>query len=154
MIEVVDSGRRPGHWHIDVNVPAEKAWALLADFKSITGWWPEGLRRVDFIGDGIGMIRNVYSDIMEPFCQRLDAINHGNMVMEMTLLNTEQFGIETYKSSMNVQALDDQTCRVTFTGMARTFEAEQHEALLVDMEAFIDSLLTSIKNKLETDHPA
>ena len=64
----------------EFEVSAEHLWKFFGDFGSIESWWPKDgpvqIDHVDVVGDGPGMLRNIYNVGM-PDCisERLEAID-------------------------------------------------------------------------------
>ena len=48
----------------DLDFPAATVWALLEDFGDIS--WAPGIDRIEVIGEGIGMIRRLHMQGMDP----------------------------------------------------------------------------------------
>ena len=99
MIDIVDPNKRPVHWYMDIDMPVDVLWSLFADFRGIAGWWPNPDTRFDFIGDGIGMIRNIYTHDGQFLSQRLEAMDPDRRTIESTFLNCEDYGIKYFRTS-------------------------------------------------------
>ena len=149
MIKLVDPEKRPVHWYMDINVSADQLWALFSNFRSIADWWPEGAAKMDFIGDGIGMIRNIYPEGGELISQRLDAMNEAGMIVESTFLNCEDFGIKYFHGSISVKALKEDWSRLTYAAVAEVIEDNDHDDQMDAIEIYLDGFFKSLKAQME-----
>ena len=150
MIDLVDSKKRPVHWYMDIDIPARTLWAFFADFRGIGAWWPDEETTFDFIGDGIGMIRNIYPKDTPMLSQRLEAMNDAAMIVESTFLNCQDFGMRSFRGSMGVKELANGWARLTYTAIAEVLESQDHEEHVDAVEAYLDGFYTSMKGQLES----
>jgi len=149
MIDLVDSKKRPVHWYMDIDIPARILWGFFSDFRGIGIWWPDDKTKFDFIGDGIGMIRNIYLEDGSMLSQRLEAMNDAAMIVESTFLNCEDYGMRSFRGSMGVKGLANGWSRLTYTAIAEVLETEDHEEHVDAVEAYLDGFYTSMKAQLE-----
>jgi hypothetical protein len=150
VIDLVDSEKRPVHWYMDIDIPPRTLWAFFADFRGIGEWWPDQGTKFDFIGDGIGMIRNIYPKEPPMLSQRLEAINDAAMIVESTFLNCRDFGMLSFRGSMGVKPLANGWSRLTYTAIAEVLESEDHEEHVDAVEAYLEGFYLSMKAQLES----
>ena len=110
----------------DFGVSADTIWGFFGDFGSIESWWPQDgpvkIDHVDVIGEGPGMLRNIYNVGM-PNCisERLEAIDVENRKLKLSIVGALPAGLISYQANAHLEALDKDRCRLTYVG---SFEAE------------------------------
>lgn len=150
ILALVDAQARPVHWYMDINVPADNLWMIFSDFRGAAVWWTDKDARFDFIGNGIGMIRNIYPKDAPMLSFRLEAMNHASMTVEMSLLNYRDFGMKSFRGSMSIKAIDDGWCRLTYMAIAECLDASTHDLHVNAIEAYLDGFYTTLKTRLES----
>ncbi len=150
ILALVDVQSRPVHWYMDINIQADNLWMIFSDFRGVAVWWPDKDTRFDFIGNGIGMIRNIYPIEGPMLSQRLEAMNHASMTVEMSLLNCRDFGMKSFRGSMSIKAIVDGWCRLTYMAIAECLDASTHDLHANAIEAYLDGFYTALKTQLES----
>jgi hypothetical protein len=150
VIRLVNPKERPAYWYMDIGVPAEQLWGLFANFRDIGRWWPGEGARFDFIGDGIGMIRNIYIEDGPLISQRLDAVNDAQMTITSTFLNCFDFGMDSFRGTMGVQDLGDDWSRLTYAAIAEVSVSSGHDMHMDAVESYIDGFYKALKMQLES----
>lgn len=91
--------------------PAAQVWALLSDFRSMPGHWPD-LDRVESDGEGVGMTRTLYwKNSQIPRVQRLDALDTDAMSMRFSPLNPV-VPVTDFHIFNCVEAITENSCKV------------------------------------------
>ena len=99
----------------DFDVAADKIWALLVDFGDIQKWWPTTLERVDIEGEGSGMIRHMYTgNIEHPVSERLDSLDHENMIIRLSIIGTMPAGMTQYNATGTLTRTGADTCQIEY----------------------------------------
>ena len=113
-----------------IKVPAERIWAVLADFAGFLNWAGAGEIRIE--GEGVGMIRHLKMAVGE-VAERLDVLDHNEKVMGYSLVYGEPIGMKTYRARVQVVPADSDSCEIHWQGEfepAREGEEEQTAQIL------------------------
>lgn len=114
----------------EFEAPAERVWAVLADFGDIN--WAPGMEKVEVIGDGPGMTRRIFMPDMEPIDEVMQSIDHQQRRLRYTIPRGNPLPIKDYLAGPTVIALDETRCRVDWWGQftaAGISDAEAEEAV-------------------------
>jgi len=96
----------------EIPVPAEKVWALLADFGDIS--W-SGMTNVVVEGEGVGMTRRIIVGEGQEALERLDARDAEQMTFTYSILSGNAMPINNIQGSPKVSVVDDQNCILSWT---------------------------------------
>ena len=134
----------------DFGVSADHIWGFFGDFGSIESWWPKDgpvqIDHVDVIGDGPGMLRNIYNvGMSDCISERLEAIDVENRKLTLSIVGTLPAGLLSYQANAHLEALDRDKCRLTYVG---SFEAEPGRE--VEAEDFLITVYTLMFSGLES----
>ena len=97
----------------EFDVDSGMLWAILADFGNI-GWIP-GIEKVELEGDGVGMIRHVTAPGMPMLHERMDAIDHDEMILDYSVPAVEYLKVKNYRARARVVALEGGRCRLIWS---------------------------------------
>ncbi len=149
MLQLVDPEQRPVHWYMDVRMPVDELSAIFADYRNVSEWWPDKNTRFDFIGDGIGMIRNIYPPGGLMISQRLDAIDENQRTITATFLNSEEYGMKDFQGTMKATDLGDGWSRLTYMATTKTAPDVPHSMRIAAVEGYLAGFYASLKAQLE-----
>lgn len=149
MLQLVDPEKRPIHWYMDVQMPVDDLWAIFADYRNVGEWWPDKNTRFDFIGDGIGMIRNIYPPGGLMISQRLDAIDENQRTITATFLNSEEYGMKDFQGTMKATDLGNGWSRLTYMATTTTLLNVSHSVQIAAAEGYLAGFYASLKVQLE-----
>jgi hypothetical protein len=93
----------------DLDFPAEQVWAVLGDYGNLE--WAMA-PKVEVIGEGIGMIRRVLIEGMDPIDEVLEAMDPAGMSFAYSIPRGLPLPLTDYRSSARVEAKDDGSARV------------------------------------------
>ena len=94
----------------EFDVKAERIWNMLANFADIS--WIPALEKVELEGEGVGMVRHVTAQGLPQLHERLDAIDHENMILDYSVPEVEFLKAKNYTGRAQVFKLDGDRCRV------------------------------------------
>jgi len=97
----------------EFDVDAGKLWAILADFGDIS--WIPSLEKVELEGEGVGMIRHVTAPGMPILHERMDAIDHEQMILDYSVPAVEYLRVKNYRARTQVVALEGGRCRLVWS---------------------------------------
>jgi len=92
---------------------AGEVWAVFADFGNVS--WVPGVEKVDLEGEGVGMIRHLTVPVFPQLHERLEAIDHEEMVLEYSIPSVEYIEVKNYTAKAQVFDLGSGHCRVRMT---------------------------------------
>jgi len=108
----------------DIPLPAEKVWALLADFGDIS--W-SGMDNVEVEGEGVGMMRRIIVG-KGAAVERLEAYDAQTMSFTYAIVSGNPLPIDNLKGSPKVTAMDDNNCRLSWTATGEETGISEQEA--------------------------
>ncbi len=118
----------------ELNFSADQVWALLGDYGNMN--WMDGPPRHEVIGEGIGMIRRVLMEGMDPIDEVLETHDDASMSYSYTIPRGLPLPVTDYRSSCRVEAIDPQRSRVHWSCVCHptdeNMSAEDVQALLQD----------------------
>ena len=127
----------------DIAAPADRVWALLADFGNIQSWWPQdrGLRieRVTLEGEGIGMVRHIYNQGV-PQCasERLDLLDPQSFTLVLSIVGQRPGGITAYVATSRLVPLGTAACRMEHRAMVTTLPGRERAVERFLQQAYAD----------------
>ncbi len=89
---------------------ADILWAMLANFGDIS--WIPAIEKVELEGEGVGMIRHVTVQGMPVLAERMDAIDHEQMILDYSVPSVAYLQVRNYTARAQVFGLDDGHCRI------------------------------------------
>ena len=112
--------------------PAERVWALLEDFGNMQ--WAPGIKRVEHIGEGIGMTRRLHMDGMDPIDEVLEAQDPATMTYSYSIPRGIPLPVTDYLASARIEALEEGRCRAHWscqcTPTDSSISAEELEGMM------------------------
>ena len=121
---------------------AKEVWAVFADFGNVS--WVPGIEKVELEGERVGMIRHLTVPVYPQLHERLDSIDHEEMVLEYSIPAVEYIQVEDYAARAQVFDLGPGRCRTRMTCKAEATgpEAEARtRAFYAAMLGWIDEFL-------------
>jgi hypothetical protein len=101
---------------VDLDVPVENAWRVLADFPAFLEWAGVGEGTIEIEGDGIGMIRHMDLPGVGKMAERLDSLDHDNHTIGYTLAYGNPIGLAEYSAVVRLEPAGDGSCRIIWHG--------------------------------------
>jgi uncharacterized protein YndB with AHSA1/START domain len=97
--------------------PADKVWALLADFGAIERWWPTDgpivIERVEVEGQGPGMVRRIFNrGARHGVSERLERLDSNERVLQLAILDRNS--APWYQATGRLVDLEDGRCRLDY----------------------------------------
>lgn len=114
----------------DMDAPAHRVWALLADFGNIQAWWPRSgglqIERVVLEGEGIGMVRHIYNQGV-PQCasERLDLLDPQTYTLVLSIVGQRPGGITAYVATSRLMPLGEHACRMEHRALVTTLPGRE-----------------------------
>ena len=105
---------------------AKEVWAVIADFGNVD--WVPGVEKVDLEGEGVGMIRHLSVPVYPPLHERLDAIDHQQMLLDYSIPAVEYLQVKDYRARAQVFELEGPRCRVRWSGWAEADDVDEATA--------------------------
>lgn len=137
----------------DLPFPAERVWALLEDFGNMQ--WAPGVKRVELIGEGVGMTRRLFMDGMDPIDEVLESQDRSSMSYQYSIPKGIPLPVTDYLASARIEAIDPDQCRAYWscqcTPTDDTMSTEQLEDM---MRGTYTMLLDMVENFLATEGAA
>ncbi|MBQ0795326.1 SRPBCC family protein [Zhongshania sp.] len=104
------------HLARELDIPAERVWALLEDFGDIS--WAPGIDKIELIGSGIGMTRRLHIKGIDPIDEVLTAQDASTMSFAYDIPRGVPMPVTNYSANAKVTALDDGRCQIDWYGRA------------------------------------
>ena len=101
---------------VDLDVPVESAWRVLADFPAFLEWAGVGEGTIEIEGDGIGMIRHMDLPGVGKMAERLDKLDHDNHTIGYALVYGNPIGLAEYSAVVHLEPNDEGHCRIIWHG--------------------------------------
>lgn len=131
----------------DFGVSADALFAILGDFTNLS--WVPTVPKVEFVGEGPGMVRNMYlSEDLPPIVERLDALDPENRSVTYSIPENNPLPVSDYQATMTVVDTGPDTCRLEWRCNFQPDGITDDEADLA-IQAFYGSLLPSIHAELD-----
>lgn len=93
-----------------LNVSANKVWANISSFRGIEEWSP--IEKSETTGNGAGAKRTCFIN-GAPIQETLNSVDDAKMELEYQI-DQGPFPIEDYLSTIKVEAVGDDSCKVTW----------------------------------------
>jgi hypothetical protein len=130
----------------DFAVSADALYAMLGDFTNLS-WTPQ-VPKVEFVGEGPGMVRNMYiAETLPPIVERLDALDPEARSVTYSITENNLLPVTDYQATMTVLDTGPDTCRLQW---CCDFEPDgiTDEEAVVAIQAFYGSVLPGIHSAL------
>jgi carbon monoxide dehydrogenase subunit G len=126
--------------------PAEVLWAMLADFGDIS--WIPGIDSVELEGEGVGMIRYVTTAGLPTLAERMEAIDHQQMILDYSIPSVAYMQVKNYSARAQVSDLGDRRCRLHWTCECEADGIEEALAT-ANTEGFYEMIMQWVGDYLE-----
>lgn len=126
--------------------PAQKVWSLLSDFGDLS--WTKGWNKLETQGQGVGMVRRIIIDGMEPIEEILESMDHQQRRFSYRIPNMPM-PVSDYRADVVVVAVDEYKSRVSWHCTATADGASEAEATAI-MQATYDQLLSWVEAELSS----
>ncbi len=130
----------------EIDVPAHKAWELIADFGNIS--WAPGMDEVEVIGQGVGMVRRIHMPGAEPIDEKLEVLDAQTRTMSYTIPSGLPMPVTGYRATARVIDLGGNRCRIDWHCSAQEDGVSAEEATNI-VRGFYDMLLGWIAEHLQ-----
>ena len=127
----------------DMDHPADKVWAVMEDFGNMA--WT-GAPDVEVVGEGIGMIRKVVMEGMDPIEEVLETMDPANMSFTYTIPRGLPLPVTDYRSGCRVERRDDGTARVFWTCTCTPTDESMSAA---DVQALLEGTYSGMLDGLD-----
>jgi len=130
----------------EFQVDAKTLWAILANFGDIS--WIPGIEKVVLEGEGVGMVRYVTAPGLPTLAERLDAMDHEKMILDISVPFVEFIKAKEYRLRAQVVALEGKRCRLLYAGKAEPDGVTEAEST-AKTEGFYEMVMTWIGDYLD-----
>ena len=131
----------------DMPFPAQRIWAVLEDYGNMA--WT-GAPRVEVIGEGIGMIRRVIMDGMDPIDEVLESMDPAAMSFSYGIPRGLPLPVTDYHAGASLEARDDKNTRITWSCSCTPTDESMSEADVENlMQNTYNGLLDSLQRYLD-----
>jgi hypothetical protein len=127
----------------DLDFTAQRVWAVLEDYGNME--WAMGPPKVEVIGEGIGMIRRVLIEGMDPIDEVLETMDAEQMSYSYSIPRGLPLPLTDYRSSARVEKRDDGNARVHWSCQCTPTDATMSEA---DIERLMHDTYNSLLDSL------
>ena len=132
-----------------LDVPAREAWAVLADFGGLLDWAGSG--KTELEGEGIGMIRHLEMDGMGKIGEKLEVLDHDEMVLGYALTYGE-VGMKRYEARIRVHPQGSQACKVLWQGDYEAADGVDLAAGITALETAYNGMSDALEAHVKTQH--
>lgn len=95
----------------DFAVPADTLYEMLGDFTNLS-WVPQ-VPKVEFVGEGPGMVRNMYiAETLPPIVERLDELDPDTRSVTYSIPENNPLPVLDYQATMTVVETGPDSCRL------------------------------------------
>lgn len=124
----------------DLKAPLATVWAMLEDFGNLD-WFP-GWSKIEVVGSGVGMVRRIHMEGMDPIEEKLESLDSANHTLSYTIPNIPM-PVTDYRANVKVKAAGD-GCHITW--QCQAVPAGIPEA---DAKAMLEGVYSDMISKLE-----
>ncbi len=128
----------------DLDFPAARVWAVLEDYGNME--WAMGPPRVEVIGEGIGMIRRILMDGMDPIDEVLESMDPDTMSLSYSIPRGLPLPLTDYRSSARLEELPEGGTRVYWSCQCTPTDPGMSEA---DTESLMQGTYNALLDSLE-----
>ena len=129
-----------------INVTAKDAWATISSFEGIEKFSP--VARSVKIGDGVGALRSCFLPDDAEIKEELTGLNNDTMHLQY-IITSGPFPIEDYVSDVQVKAISDTTCEVSWSSQF-TVNGAPEEDMIGLFEGFYNAIMQGLEELLQT----
>lgn len=131
----------------EFDADANALWDLLQDFAHIERWWPQGaieIERVEFEGEGVGMIRHIYNVGMpSAVSERLDSLDVARKTWQLSIVGERPAGITRYQATGKIIELPGKRCRIDYRGEFTT-DSDESDAARAFLQMAYDLMFSGL----------
>ncbi|MDY0007299.1 MAG: SRPBCC family protein [Spongiibacteraceae bacterium] len=124
----------------DLDAPLARVWALLEDFGNLD-WFP-GWTRIDVIGSGVGMLRRIHMEGMDPIDEKLESLDPAARTFSYSIPNIPM-PVTDYRADVRVTGTDN-GCRIIWRCQAKPAGIPA-----ADAKAMLEGVYSDMISKLE-----
>ncbi len=136
---------------VDLSVPVEGAWRVLADFPAFLEWAAVGEGTIEIEGDGIGMIRHMDLPGVGKMAERLDKLDHDNHTIGYTLAYGNPIGMAEYSAVVRLEPTDECGCRIIWHGEFAAADGHDSAAVAESLEGSYRGMSTALAAYVKRD---
>jgi hypothetical protein len=127
----------------EFDVDAEALWAMLANFGDIS--WIPSIEKVELEGDGVGMIRHVTAPGLPQLHERMDAIDHEQMILDYSVPEVAYLRVKNYRARARVTPIEAGRCRIHWSCRSEPYGISEEQAS-ANSEAFYEMIMEWISD--------
>lgn len=124
-----------------INSPASFAWAKITDFGNVADFIPGAKSSSD--GSHIGAVRNIEMGDGAKVQEKLTVVDNADMKLQYDLLSGP-FPLTNYVGTFKVDALDDNSCDVTWSSTFDMNEGVPEAAMIEPLEGLYNASLETL----------
>ncbi len=129
----------------DLDFPVDAVWDVLGNYGDIN--WMDGPPKHEIVGEGIGMIRRVLMDGMDPIDEVLETHDDATMSFSYSIPRGMPLPVTDYLSSCRVEARESGHARVHWSCRCTPVNDNMSAA---DTQALLESTYNMMLDWLET----
>ncbi len=130
----------------EFDAPAEKLWAMLADFGDIS--WIPAIEKVELEGEGVGMIRHVTAPGLPTLAEKMEAIDHENMILDYSVPEVAYMQVKNYSARAQVFKLGENRLRVHWSCQCEADGIDEAQAT-ANTEGFYEMIMEWVGDYLK-----
>ena len=138
MAEIVVSG--------EINVPAERLWALLLDFGSVG--WMQGVTQLEVQGEGEGMSR-IIGEGDQAIVEVLESIDEGAQQIGYTITQNNPMPVSDYHARCKAVDLGEGRSRLDWSCEFTPAEGTDEDSARAALQVMYDLLISWVRTDLE-----
>ncbi len=130
-------------------VPAQKLWEAVGDFGALGDWWPKGmLERIEVKGEGVGMVRSMYTVVGIVLHEKLESIDHGARTLSLSIVGDLPSGMQDYHATGTVSEGSGDTCVLSWEGHYKVPSADAEEVARGFIEGAYGAMFLGLRDHL------
>jgi hypothetical protein len=128
----------------DLDYPVATVWGLLGDYGNMS--WMDGPPKHEIVGEGVGMIRRVLMEGMDPIDEVLESYDDATMSYSYSIPRGMPLPVTDYLSSCRVEERESGHARVHWSCRCTPVNGSMSEA---DTQALLEDTYNMMLNWLE-----
>lgn len=135
---------------VELAVPAAKAWDVLGDFANLS--WVPPVHRVEFEGEGPGMLRRMYLTVDSPaIVERLESLDSENLTIVYAVTENNPLPVDGYLATMAITPTGPGTSRLDWSCCFEPREGVSEEQAVNMVNGFYGAVANGIRDVLESE---
>jgi len=130
----------------EIEAPADRLWAVVADFGNVA--WMKGVSRCEVDGDGAGMVRSIFAGDGPPINERLEFVDETGRRLGYEIPENVPLPVDDYHAEMVVVDLGGSRSRLEWSCTAVPKGVGEDEARK-SVEAMYGVLISWVKEYAE-----